>query len=214
MRIQSEVASESASGTPMVRAAASSCAAQASVLSSRPWLEMQKAADGHQEIERGIETRAQPWGQELGFVRPGGLFFHGGDESEPVGKIVIAQAARTVFDVGLEVEDGVAEFVVAGTSEIGEPLHDRPRFARDELRNRLVVQASEKFAIAREIAAIEQRNCEFDIVRIEFLALGQGARRGAQLEPQIPHFLRKFPNAILELPASAVIGMEKKDVDI
>ncbi len=165
MRIQSEVESESASGTPMVRLGGFVLLGPGERVVVAAVAEMQEAANGHEEIERGVEGRAQPGREELGFVGPAGSFFHGGDEGEPVREIVIAQAAGAIFDVGLEVKNGVAEFVVAGAREIGEALHDRARFARDELRNRLVVQAGEERAIAGEIAAIEQRNREFDVVR-------------------------------------------------
>ena len=98
--------------------------------------------------------------------------------------------------------------------EVGQPLHDRPRFARHQLGNQLVVQPREKLAVARKIAAIQQRDRELHVVRIESLALGKRPRRRAQFQPQIPHFLRKTPDAVLELAFRLAAGMKKQNVDI
>ncbi len=51
--------------------------------------------------------------------------------------------------------------------------------------------------VAGQVAAIEQGNREFHVIRIEPLAFGQRSRRGAQLQAQVPDFLREITDGSL-----------------
>ncbi len=135
--------------------------------------EMQKAARRHQKIERVVERLLQRRRQERACFGPGTGFFDRGNQRQPTSQIVIAQAARAVFDVRFEMKYGVAEFVVARAAEIGKPLHDLARLARYELGNQIIMKSFENGRIARKITAIEQRDRELDIVCIKAVAFGQ-----------------------------------------
>ena len=162
-----------------------------------PMAEVEKAAHGHQKIESGVESFAEPRRQQRLFVRPCALFLHRGNQRQPVSEIVIAQPARAILHIGLQVEDGVPEFVVAAVGQVRQALDDGSRLARHQLGNQLIVQTIEQTAVAGEIAAIEQRNRKFHVVRIEFLAFGQSPRSRAEFEPQVPDLLRKTGDAAL-----------------
>jgi hypothetical protein len=76
--------------------------------------EVEKTSRGGEKVEGGLgvsagalEDGAELAGPLLGFLEVE-------EECEPDGEVVVAQAAGTVLEVGLEVEDGVAEFGVAG----------------------------------------------------------------------------------------------------
>ena len=77
-----------------------------------PVAEMKKAADRNQKVERRVELLPQRRRQQRLLVRPAALFLHCGDQRQPVRQVVVAQAARPIFHIGLEMKDGVAEFVV------------------------------------------------------------------------------------------------------
>lgn len=175
---------------------------------------MQKAANGHQEIERGFEFRPQPGRQKLGFLRPVAFFFHRREERKPVREVVIAQPAGPVLHVGLQVKDGVAKLVVAAAREVRQALNDGSRLACHDLGNHVVVQSRKEAPVARKIPAVEQRNCELHVVRIELFAFGERPGGRAELQPEIPDFLRKAAKRVFQVALGPAPGVEKKNVDI
>ena len=92
---------------------------------------MEEAANGGEEIVGGFEL-------VVGAVEivcragPGLLGLDGVEEGEPLGEVVIAQTAGALFDVRLDVEDGVAVFSVAGAGHLGEVLNDGIPLAQDD----------------------------------------------------------------------------------
>ena len=80
--------------------------------------------------------------------------------------------------------------------------------------NHFVVQFAEQVAIARQIAAVEQRDGELGIVGIVAVALGQRARGRTQLQPQVPQLLRKAPDGIFESLLRVAIAEEEQQIDI
>ena len=76
------------------------------------------------------------------------------------------------------------------------------------------MKSLKQIAITGQISAVEQRDGEFDIVGIEALAFGKCARRRAELQPQVPHFLREAADGVFESVFGAGAGMQKKKIDI
>ena len=111
-------------------------------------------------------------------------------------------------------KNGLAKFRVAGTGQVGEALRENLAFAREQFRNGGVLELREKRRISGEVAAVEQRNRKFEILRIEAVALGKFARGGAQLHAQIPNFLRELSKAILKFALGALVGVQKQQIDI
>src|ERR1700730_5727685 len=161
---------------------------------------MEKAAERHQENERLIKLLPQRSGQQRFLIRPAPPLLHRGDQSEPAGQVVVPQASRPILHVRFEMKDCVSELVVTAAGEVGQTLDNDSKLSRHQLRNQPVVQPSEKTRIASEVAAIEQRDRKFYIVRIKSLALGKRSRRGAQFQPEVPHFLREIPDLVFETP--------------
>ena len=175
---------------------------------------MQKAANGHLEIERGVESAAGgDWQQGLGLGPPAKLF-HGGDQGEPTGNVIVAQAAGTVFHVRLEMKDRVAEFVMAGACEFAQILDECVAFAGNQSGNGFFAEAQKKVAITGQIAAIEEGNCEFKVVRIETFALGKGTSGGTEFQAQVPKFLREATNRIFKFVFRIAAGVQKEQIDV
>src|ERR1700704_4029747 len=76
------------------------------------------------------------------------------------------------------------------------------------------MEPAEQVMIAREVAAVEQRNGELGITGVEAIALAQHSRRGAQLPAQVPHFLREAADGIFENLLGLAVPEEKKQIDI
>ena len=108
-----------------------------------PMSEVEKAAYRHQKIESGVESFTEPRRQQRIFVRPCALFLHRGNQRKPVSEVVIAQPARAVLHIGLQVEDGVSEFIVAAVGQVRQALDDGSRLARHQLGDELIVQPIE-----------------------------------------------------------------------
>ena len=85
------------------------------------------------------------------------------------------------------------------------------------LRRYLAYLATRGYArntIARKAAAVEKRNGELGIVGVVAIALAQRPRRGTQLQPQVPQFLREAPHRIFESLLGSAISKKKKQIDI
>ena len=54
---------------------------------------------------------------------------------------MVAQTARTLFDIGLEMEDGVAVFLVTRAGQVGKPMYDATPFTQRNFGQRYVLQS-------------------------------------------------------------------------
>ena len=111
-------------------------------------------------------------------------------------------------------EDGVAEFCMAGAREFHEVLDDERAIARDEARHDGVVEAIVELAITREVAAIEQGDGEFEVIGVEAFALGEIAGGRAEFEAQVPNFLRESADGGFQFFASAIAGVQKQNINV
>ena len=60
------------------------------------------------------------------------------------------------------------------------------------------MQPIKQLAVSGDKAAIEERDSEFHVLRIELVALGQSPRSRPQLHPQVPEFLAKGPDRVAQ----------------
>src|SRR5579859_2556862 len=81
---------------------------------------MKKAARRGEKIERRLHVMASLRRPDIFRRRPSTRFFDLGNESDPPCHVVIAQPARRILEVGLQVEDRVAFFFVPLPCEIGK----------------------------------------------------------------------------------------------
>ena len=86
--------------------------------------------------------------------------------------------------------------------------------APDQLGNGLFVQLGEKFAIARQIPAVEQRDGELNVIGIQLFAFGQIARGRTKLQPQVPEFLRETSNRIFEFAFGTVTSAQEQQINV
>ncbi len=98
--------------------------------------------------------------------------------------------------------------------DLGQALQQSLGFPHHQLGNYLVMQPPEQVVIACEITAVEERNGELSVVGVVAVALGQRPRSRTQLQPQVPQFLRKAANGILESLLGVAIGEEKQQIDV
>src|SRR5579859_6639505 len=97
-------------------------------------------------------------------------------ECEPHGEVVVAQAARTVLEVWLEVEDGVRVLLMAGTGNLAQLLGDGAPLAQNQTGQDGLVELLVERKLAGQKAAIERGECEFEIVRIKSSGFLERAR--------------------------------------
>ena len=88
------------------------------------------------------------------------------------------------------------------------------RLARHKLRNDVIVKPRKKLPVARQIAAIEKRNREFQVIRIDAIAFAQRAARGTQLQAQIPKLLRESANRLLDFCFGLVPSVKEQKINI
>jgi hypothetical protein len=97
------------------------------------------------------------------------------EEGEPDGEVIVAQAAGTLFEVGLEVKDGVAEAGMASAGNFAELLGDGVPLTEHESRQNHLVELLVERELAGEEAAVEGGEGEFEVVGIEFAGFLDGA---------------------------------------
>ena len=133
--------------------------------------EMQETAHGQQKIERRLEWRAQRW-LAIGIAASGqlSLLIHGSDQREPAGQVVVAKTARGILHVRLEMKNSVAILVCAESASLQPGSAPETATRASPAWGSACRGASEKFMVAGEITAVEQRNGELDIVTVEAVA--------------------------------------------
>ena len=94
-------------------------------------------------------------------------FFQMEQQSEPDGEMVVAQAAGAILEVGLQMEDGVAELGVAGAGDLAELLCDGVPLAQHQAGKNALVELLVEGKLAGEEAAIEGGQGELEVVGVE-----------------------------------------------
>ncbi len=94
--------------------------------------EVEKTSRGGEKVEGRFGVAARALEDAAALARPLLGFLEVKEQGEPDGEVVVAQAAGTVLEVGLEVEDGVAELGVAGAGDLAELLRDGVPLAQHE----------------------------------------------------------------------------------
>src|SRR5579864_3194747 len=147
---------------------------------------VQKGAHRTEKVQCGSKGLAHRFGEKQLLSGPDTLLVQGREQRKPASYVMVAQSARRLFDVGFEVKNSAAVFGVPRAGHLRELLDNIVPFPQKKLGQKFVVQTTEKVAIPGNIPAVEQRNSEFDVLRVELIALGQGPRSRTQLHPQVP----------------------------
>ena len=138
--------------------------------------EVEETSGGGEEVEGGFGVAARALEDAAALARPLFCLLQVKEQGEPDGEMVVAQAAGTVFQVGFEMKDGVAEFGVAGAGDFAELLRDGVPLAEDEAGKGGLVELLIERELAGEEAAVESGEGEFEIVGIEAAGFFDGAR--------------------------------------
>ncbi len=176
--------------------------------------EMQETSGGGEEVEGGFGVSAGGLEDAAALAGPFLCLLEMKEECEPDGEVVVAQAAGAVFQVGLEVEDGVAELGVAGAGDLAELLGDGVPLAEDEAGQDGLVKLLVERELAGEEAAVEGGEGEFEVVGVEAAGFLDGARGGAGAEADVPHALDDCADRFAALLLGLVVGVGEEDVDV
>ena len=111
-------------------------------------------------------------------------------------------------------EDGVAEFGVAGASDFAELLRDGVPLAEEEAGKSDLVELLVERKLAGEETAIESGEREFEIVGVEAAGFLDGAGTGAGAKTDVPHALNDGANGFAGLLLGFLVGEGEEDVDV
>ena len=167
----------------------------------------EKVEGGFGVAARALEDAAALAGPLLGLLQ---VEEHG----EPDGEVVVAQAAGTIFQIGLEMEDGVAVLGVAGAGDLAQLLRDGVPLAQDEAGKGDLVKLLVERKLAGEEAAIERGQGEFEIVGIEAAGFLDGAGTGAGAQADVPHALDDGADGFAGLLFGLFVGEGEEHVDV
>src|SRR5579862_3300400 len=143
--------------------------------------EVQKTTRRHQKFHGRVKLLADRRSKRAR-VGPFAQLTHRRNKRQPASDVVIPEPARCFLYIRLEVEYGFAKLRVPLACDLRQTLQQCFRFTHYQLGNQFVAKACEELAVSSEIAAIEQRDGEFGIVRIEAITFGKAPRSRTQLE--------------------------------
>ena len=176
--------------------------------------EVEKTSDGGKEIEGGFGVAAGALKDAAALAGPLFGLLEMEKDGEPDGERVVAQTAGAVLDIGLEMEDGVAEFGVAGAGELGEPLGDGGPLAEDETGEGDLMKLLVERELAGEEAAIERGEGELEIVGVEAAGFLDGAGDRAGAKADVPHALDDGAHGFARLLLGLFVGEDEEHVDV
>ena len=176
--------------------------------------EVEKTAGGGEEVEGGLGIATCALEYTSGLAGPLLGLLEVKEHGEPDGEVVVAQAAGTVLEVGLEVEDGVAEFGVAGAGDFAELLGDGVPLAQEEVREHSLVKLLVEGKMPGKEAAVESGQSEFEVDGIEAPGFLEGAVAGAGAEAYLPHSLNDSADDVLAVRFCFFIGEDEEHIDV
>ena len=176
--------------------------------------EVEETSGGGEEVEGRLGVAAGALEDAAALAGPFLGLFQVEEQGEPDGEVVIAQAAGTVFQVGLEMEDGVAELGVAGAGDLAQLLGDGVPLAEDEAGQDGLVKLLVERELAGEEAAIESGEGELEVVGIEAAGFFDGAGTGAGAEADVPHALDDGANGFAGLLFGFFVGEGEEHIDV
>src|ERR1019366_2954624 len=175
---------------------------------------MQVTTGGGEEVQRVENSVGFRIWWRVDRVRPLSLGRQHQDRLQPSRYMQVAQPAGTLFQVGFQMKDGVAEAQMAGASDFRQALHQDIRLACYKLWQALFMETLKQPGIAAQKAAVEQRDGELDIVGVEACALVEGARRRADPQAGVPHFLAHAAHRVLHPAAKSVVLSQEQKVNV
>ena len=128
--------------------------------------------------------------------------------------MIVAQAAGTLLEIGLQMKNGVAVLGVAGAGDFPQFLCDGVPLAQHQAWKNGLVKLLVKRKLAGKEAAIERRQRELEIIGVEsprFLHCS-GTRTGAQTN--IPHTLNHGAHRIFRLLLGLLVGEGEQNIDV
>jgi hypothetical protein len=128
----------------------------------------------------------------------------------PVQRVHVAQAAPTVLQVGLEQERHLAGRAMTLLDDHGEVAEPSARVLAP-LPHRLVAQLIGEAVLAGEVAHVEERRRDGEVVTRQTTGLLHGAHRVAQLQPGIPD---RVPERLGHGVHAATAVVEQQQIEI
>ena len=176
--------------------------------------EVEETARGGEEVKGGFGIAAGALEDAAALAGPFLGFFQVEEQGEPDGEVVVAQAAGTIFEIGFEMKDGVAELGVTGAGNFAQLLGDGVPLAQHEAGEDGLVKLLVERELAGEKAAVESGEGELEIVGIEAAGFFHGAGTGAGAQADVPHALNDGANGFPGLLFGFFVGEGEEHVDV
>ncbi len=176
--------------------------------------EVEETSSGGKEVEGGLGVAAGALEDSAALAGPFLSLLEMKKKGEPDGEVVVAQAAGTLFEIGLQVKDGVAVFGVAGAGDFAELLGYGVPLAEDEAREDGLVKLLIEGELAGEETAVEGGQGEFEVVGVEAAGFLHGAGTGAGAKADVPHALDNDANRFPGLFFGLFVGEGEEYIDV
>ena len=176
--------------------------------------EVEKTSRRGEEIESRLGVTAGTLEDSAALAGPLLGLFQVEEQGEPDGQVVVAQPAGTVLEVGLQVEDGVAEAGVTGAGNFAELLGDGVPLAQDQAGQHRLMELLVERKLAGQEAAVERGQGEFQVVGVETAGFLEGAGAGAGAQADVPHALDDGAYRFAGQLLGFLVGEGEEHVDV
>ena len=176
--------------------------------------EVQKTSRRGQKIEGGLGIAAGALEDSAALPGPLLGFLQVEQKREPDGQVIVAQAARTLLQVRLEMEDGVAVLGVAGAGNFAQLLRDGVPLAQNQAGKDGLVQLLVERELSGQKATVERGEREFEVVGVEASGFLHRPRTGAGPQADVPHALNDCSDGFFGLLLGLLIGEGEQHVDV
>ena len=146
--------------------------------------------------------------------RPRPVFFQLLNAGEPTANVKVAQTARRLFEVGLQMENRVAVLRMALAGQFHQIAHQVLAVPRHHVWDDRAPETCIEVRVSGQVSQVQQGNVEFQIVAIEAATLRQGVRAVSHAHSQVPEHAQKGGNGVAVRGWSASILGQEKQVNV
>lgn len=177
-------------------------------------VEVQKASHRGEKLEGLSHRSLRRVGPEFLGRGPAGGFFKLAESGQPAAKMIIAQAAGRVFDVRLEMENRVAVFRVTLAGDLAQRARQFLTIAGNQVRDDFVAKPRKEPRVAGEVAAVEERDVEFQVIAMQFAAIRERVSGRADLQVEVPQSPRDCSHTVAMRFGGPFVREQKEQIDI
>jgi hypothetical protein len=128
--------------------------------------------------------------------------------------MIVSEPPRSILEIRLELENGVALFLVALACHFHQVLNKVLPVPSDKVGDNLFVQVRIKIRVTGDVPAIEKGDIEFQVVPVKAAAFVKGAGGIPDPQPQIPERPGNHCNLFPDRLFDTAISGEEKEVNV